>query len=431
MVSGRRRMIPGLGVGLALILATGAFFSGYHFGNFATAGSTTQRASVLSFLIGEPQPDERADLTEFWRVWELMEEKYASPEADQEVSVEERVRGAIDGMVDSYGDPYTVYLPPADAEDFNEDISGNFSGVGMEVGLRNDVVTVIAPLPDTPAENAGVLAGDVIVRIDGESTEDMTIDDAVQRIRGEKGSEVVLSIFREEQLDFIDITIVRDTINIPTIKTQQRDGVFIISLFSFNAIAESEMQNALREYVLSGEEKLIFDLRGNPGGFLQSAVSISSFFLPTGKVVVRESFGDGREEQLYRSQGRTLREFAPKEMVVLVDGGSASAAEIVAGALKEHGAATVIGETTFGKGSVQELVDLPDGSSLKVTIARWLTPDGNSISNGGLEPNIKVPITMADREAGNDRQLEAAIEYLNGTFDPVVYQSTSTTQMFQ
>ena len=418
---------PGLGVGLALLLVTAAFFSGFHFGSFQMAGSTAmQRAGLFSLFASTPQPDTEADLTEFWRVWNLLEEKFASASSTDEITAEDRVRGAIDGLVESYGDPYTIYLPPQEAQDFEENISGEFSGVGMEVGMRDGVVTVIAPLPDTPAERAGVLAGDVIVRIDGESTEDMSIDDAVERIRGEKGTEVVLSVFREESGEIIEIPIIRDTIDIPTIDTEARGDVFIIRLFSFNAVAEMQMQEALREYVRSGADKLVLDLRGNPGGFLQSAVSISSFFLPTGKVVVREKFGDDEEEQLYRSHGRTLREFAPKEMVVLINQGSASASEIVAGALKEHGVATVIGETTFGKGSVQELVELPDGSSLKVTIARWLTPDGTSISAGGLEPNIEIKMTPEQRLAGEDPQLEAAIEYLQGTFDPEVYRSTST-----
>ena len=205
----------------------------------------------------------------------------------------------------------------------------------------------------------------------------------------------------------------RDTIVIPTSKTEERDGVFIIALYSFNALADAEMQTALRAFVRSGKDKLIIDLRGNPGGYLESAVNIASYFLPLGKVVVRESFGGDAEEQLYRSSGKELGKSAPKKLVVLVDGGSASASEILAGALKEHNVATLIGETTFGKGSVQELVELGDGSSVKVTIARWLTPDGNSISDGGLAPNIEVKRTPEDREADRDPQLEAAIEYLN------------------
>jgi carboxyl-terminal processing protease len=325
---------------------------------------------------------------------------------------EDRIWGAIEGLVDSYDDPYTVFLPPEDAAIFEEDISGNFSGVGMEVGIRDDVVTIIAPLPGTPAEKAGLLAGDVIVRIDESSTDGMNIDEAVRLIRGERGTEVVLMIFREGESEFLEISVIRDTITIPTTKTEIRDDVFIISLYSFNAIAEAEMQAALRKFVESGKKELILDLRGNPGGFLQSAVSIASYFLPVGKVIVRESFGEGEEEQLYRSQGRVLGRFAPEEMVVLIDGGSASASEILAGALQEHGIATLIGSQTFGKGSVQELIELGDGSSLKVTIARWLTPNGVSISEGGLTPDIEVERTPQQRIDDEDPQLDAALEFL-------------------
>jgi carboxyl-terminal processing protease len=295
---------------------------------------------------------------------------------------------------------------------FGEEIAGNFSGVGMEVGMRDDMVTVIAPLPNTPAEKAGIIAGDTLIKIDGESTEGMNTDEAVRRIRGEQGTTVNLTIYREGQDEFVEISVVRDTIVIPTSKTDINGETFIIALYSFNALAEAEMQNALRSFVKSGKKNLILDLRGNPGGYLESAVSIASYFLPVGKVVVRENFGEGTEEQLYRSSGKELGDKAPKKFVVLIDGGSASASEILAGALKEHGVATLIGETTFGKGSVQELVELADGSSLKVTIARWLTPNGNSISEGGLAPDIEVKRTPLDRTENRDPQLDAALEFL-------------------
>ncbi|MEZ4200738.1 MAG: S41 family peptidase [Candidatus Paceibacterota bacterium] len=346
-----------------------------------------------------------------------MEDKYVSATSTGEVSATDRVEGAIDGLVDSYGDPYTVFLPREDAEQFEEDISGNFGGVGMEVGLRDGLVTVIAPLPDTPAEQAGILAGDVVVRIDETDTSGMNIDEAVKLIRGEPGTEVQLRMYREGEVDFLDITVVRDVINIPTLKTKTEDEVFIISLYNFNALAESKMRDALRQYQASGKDKLVLDLRGNPGGFLQSAVAIASNFLPSGKIVVREHFGDDADEIIYRSQGRVSDTYTPDNFVVLIDGGSASASEILAGALKEHGVATTIGQTTFGKGSVQELVDLPSGASLKVTVARWLTPEGVSFSDGGLEPNVLITRTPQQVVAGEDTQLEAAKAWLSGERD--------------
>jgi carboxyl-terminal processing protease len=400
-----------LGIGLAVLLSSAAFFSGIQIG-----GNTRLEASISSFFATNVRPDEEVDLTEFWQVWNLLDEKFVSssttdPHAN---SNEERLYGAISGLVNSFGDPYTVFLPPEDATRFEDDIAGNFSGVGMEVGIRDGAVTVIAPLPETPAEKAGILPGDVILRIDEKSTDGMGIDEAVDLIRGEKGTNVKLTLYREGEEEFLDKMVTRDTISIPTAATEVKDDVFIIKLYSFNALSEAEMEKALREYVKSGKKKMIVDLRGNPGGFLQSAVTIASYFLPTGKVVVRESFGGDQAEQIYRSSGKTLKNFAPQRIVVLVDGGSASASEILAGALQEHGVVKLIGSQTFGKGSVQELVSLKDNSSLKVTIARWLTPNGISISANGLTPDIVVERTPQQYIAGEDPQMDKALEFLGG-----------------
>lgn len=412
-LSDRRR--PGfslLGIGLTMLLATATFFSGVHFGSVAS-GSLNASAGSWSGIFGpESSVQEKVNLDEFWKVWNLLERKFVSSTTTAPLTDEEHMYGAIQGLVESYGDPYTVFMPPKDAAMFEEDISGNFSGVGMEVGMRDNIVTIISPLPNTPAEKAGLMAGDAIIKIDDKSTEGMSIDEAVRLIRGEKGTQVKITIFRKGEEEFRDISVTRDTIAIPTSKTEERDDVFIVALYSFNAIAEAEMQQALREFVKSGKKKLIIDLRGNPGGYLESAVSIASYFLPVGKVVVRESFGPDSEEEVYRSLGRELGNYAPEKLVVLVDGGSASASEILAGALQEHGVATVIGSQTFGKGSVQELMQLEDGSSLKVTIARWLTPNGTSISAGGLTPNVVVDRTADDRMNNKDPQLDAALEFL-------------------
>lgn len=406
-----------LGVGLALLFASAAFFSGVQLGTNMHEGQRME-AGLFSALFGmSATPDAEADLDQFWHTWHLLEEKYVAATSSEPVSVEDRIHGAIQGMVASYGDPYTVFLPPDDAEQFTENISGNFGGVGMEVGLRNGVVTVIAPLPDTPAEQAGIVAGDVIVEIDGESTENMSVDEAVRLIRGEKGTDVVLSLYREGESDFIEVTITRDTITIPTIEAEQIGDTYIIRLYSFNALAETKVREELRAFKQSDADELILDLRGNPGGFLHSAVAIGSYFLPAGKVIVREHFGDDANEELYRSAGRVVHEFTPETLVVLVDEGSASASEILAGALKEHGVATLIGETTFGKGSVQELVDIPGGGALKVTIARWLTPDGTSFSEVGLEPNVHIERTPQQVVDGIDPQQEAALEWLDGVRD--------------
>lgn len=402
-----------IGYVLAVCFALGAFLSGLQVGQGMQGEG--QMAGLMSLFAASPEETaDRPELEQFWDVWDLLDEKFASASSSSPVSNESRVRGAIQGLVEAYDDPYTVYLPPKESNAFNEDISGNFSGVGMEVGMREGLITVIAPLPETPAENAGILAGDVIVAIDGESTERMSIDDAVQLIRGEKGTAVQLRIFREGDTEFREIQIVRDNIEIPTVETEQVDNTFIVQIYSFNAVAEQQVREAMREYLTSGADSLVIDVRGNPGGYMQSAVGIASYFLPAGKVVVTEEFSDDTKDEVFRSRGRAIAEFNPDNLVVLIDNGSASASEILAGALKDHGVATIIGSQSFGKGSVQQLIELDDGSSLKVTVARWLTPNGVSISDNGLEPDIVIGRSPAERMAGEDPQKDAAVRFLDG-----------------
>lgn len=387
---------------LSILLVLGIFAVGFYTGTESKSGNSQSRVSALT----------PADLGPFWKVWSLIEDRYVAASSTKVISDEERIFGAIGGMVDSLGDPYTTFFTPEDNANFKESIQGNFQGVGMEVGKRDGLLTVITPLKDTPAYNAGIKAADIILQIDGKSTADMTVDAAVQNIRGEAGTIVEITIAREGDNEPRVFKVTRDNIRIPTIDYKLRDdGIFVISLFNFSAGVEDDFRKALREFVLARSNKLVLDLRGNPGGFLAAAVDISSWFLPTGKVIVREDFGADREEKLFRSKGYNIFNSNLK-MVILINKGSASASEIVAGALKEHGIATLVGEHSFGKGSVQELIGITEETSLKVTIARWLTPNGNLISDGGLKPDIEVKITDEDVEAEIDTQLNAAIELL-------------------
>ena len=267
------RKLPFAGTSLVMLLMTVAFLSGIHI------GSGARLSTNLNPLFAASGARETVDLSRFWKV-------STDPFTEQQ-----RVDGAIRGLVGAYGDPYTIYLAPEDNALFQADIAGNFQGVGMEIGSRDGILTVIAPLPNTPAEKAGIRSGDKIIRIDGASTEKMSVDVAVKHIRGEKGTEVVLTVLHEGDTALYEIKVVRDTIDIPTIKTEEKDGVFIIHLFNFSANAEAKFEEALRGYVQSGDKKLIIDLRGNPGGYLNGAVNIASYFLPTGKVIVRENFG--------------------------------------------------------------------------------------------------------------------------------------------
>lgn len=385
----------------SIVLVLGIFGVGFFIGN------ESKRSDSSSLNAQSP-----ADLEEFWRVWALIDEKFVPASSTVAVTDEERMQGAIKGMVDSLGDSYSRFLTPEENKDFNESISGNFSGVGMEVGKKDSLIVVISPLKDTPAEKAGIKAGDVILQIDGNVTAEMSVDEAVNLIRGEKGTTVELVIAREGEKGSMSIKVVRENIKIPTLEYEMRkDGIFVISLFNFSAGVENDFRKALREFVLSKSDKLILDMRGNPGGYLDAAVDISSWFLPSGKIVVQEDFGANTSAKIFRSKGYDIFNQNLK-MVILVDGGSASASEIVAGALKEHNVAKLVGEQTYGKGSVQELIPISKETSLKLTIARWLTPNGVSISDSGLTPDVVVEAKSEDADDDSDLQLEEAVKIL-------------------
>jgi len=360
----------------------------------------------------------------FWKVWNILNQKYV---AATTTDTEARIWGAIQGLASSQGDPYTVFFPPDESKMFKSDISGNFEGVGMEIGIKDNILTVVAPLKDSPAERSGLHAGDKIIMIDDTNTADMPTDKAVKLIRGPKGSKVKITVIREGSTQPLEKTIIRDIIDIPTIQTEVKnsdgttsvdkvsglrsDGVFIIRLFSFTAQSPDLFRSALRQFIESGSNKLIIDLRGNPGGYLDAAWDMASWFLPVGKVIVTEDFGGKKPDIVYRSKGYDV--FSKNlKLVVLVDAGSASASEILAGALREHGIATLIGTKTFGKGSVQELIEITGNTSLKVTVARWLTPEGHNLSNEGLSPDIEVKITQKEIDDKKDPAMDKAVEFL-------------------
>lgn len=406
MFSGERKVFI-FSVTLGLVLLGASFLGGY----YAGSRGVTLPGATLNVQNKEPSVITNADFGPFWKAWEVLSAKYVSKEALP--TEDEKVWGAISGLAQSYKDPYTVFFPPEEAKAFEEDISGEFQGVGMEIGIRERILTVITPLKGSPAERAGIRAGDRIFKIDETVTQDMPVDKAVKLIRGAKGTVVTLSLIREGLKEPLVVKVTRDTITIPTIDTELRkDGIFVIRLYNFSANSPSLFQNALREFVLSGSSKLILDLRGNPGGYLEAAVDMASWFLPAGKVVVREDAGT-TGEKVYRSRGYDVFNSNLK-MVILVNQGSASASEILAGALSEHNVATLVGEHTFGKGSVQELVKITSNTSLKVTIARWLTPNGVSISEGGLKPPIVVVPTEEDIQKLRDPQMERAVAVVLG-----------------
>lgn len=354
-----------------------------------------------------------------WKAWAVLDEKFVpaavsttTPTTTPEEARQKRVWGMIEGMAASLEDPYTFFMPPTESKEFHDEISGSFEGVGMEIAVRDSIITVVSPLRGTPAERAGIKSGDHIIEINGTETRGMDAPKAVKLIRGPKGTKVELLIERSGTRDPFTIAVVRDVINIPIVETERLpDGVFEIRLMSFTATSPDLFRNALREFVASGDTKLIIDLRGNPGGYLEASVDIGSWFLPLGYVMVTEDYDGHSPSVVHRSRGydafnENLR------MVILVDKGSASASEILAAALRHYGKATLIGSETFGKGSVQELVEITSETSLKVTVARWLMPGSVQIPSTGIVPDISVKISDEDIKAERDPQRERAVEFL-------------------
>lgn len=396
---------------ISLVLMLFTFSVGLYIGNKDNKQNNNFFYSLNSFSTST-NPADIKEMNTFWSVWNLLDDKFVYTKKDaKEITSDEKIWGAIQGLTASFGDPYTIFMPPEEAKEFETDISGNFEGVGMELAIKNNNLVVVSPLKDTPAYKAGVKKGDIVLFINNEIASGMTVDKAVKLIRGKAGTDVTIKFKREGVEDPIEIKITRGIIDIPTIETEEKDGVFIIRLYNFYAKSPEKFKDALREFAKSKNNKLVLDLRGNPGGYLDAAVSMASWYLPLGKTIVRENFGEEKEEKIHRSKGYDIFNNNLK-MIILVDEGSASASEILAGALQEYKIAKLVGTKTFGKGSVQELVKVTPDTSLKVTIAKWLTPNGISISEGGLTPDYEVKFTEKDFKEGNDPQMKKAIELL-------------------
>lgn len=424
--------------GLIIVIVFGA---GFVSGRANLADASRQTAAVAaetgvfkipSFILNakdKPKSAENVDFSQFWKAWELLDQKYvathgtamatgSATSTKPKVSPNQaRVYGAIKGMVNSLGDPYTVFFDPEEAGNFESQIEGNFSGVGMELAIKDNVITVVAALKNTPAERAGMKSGDKIIEIKTpeitKSTRDMQVEDAVKLIRGDKGTKVTFTVIRDGVSDPFEVSMLRDIINLPTLESSydKSNGIFTIKLYSFSEQSSALFRDALRDFVATGSNKLILDLRGNPGGYLDAAVDMASWFLPEGKIVVKEAAGKSATPVSEFSKGYNI--FTNNlRMVVLVDGGSASASEILAGALNDYGIATLVGAKTFGKGSVQELIKLDDNAAIKITVAKWFTPNGVSISDSGIMPKYEVKVTPEDAKNKIDRQNMKAIELL-------------------
>lgn len=399
---------------LFLSFAFGAYLSGR---NKLVAKLAEKEAVYLGKITGKYAQDTGGQLMQdinfnlYWEVWDALKDRYVDKD---KINEKEMFYGSLSGLASSLDDPYTVFFDPKDSQEFSDSLSGTFEGIGAEVGLRDDIITVIAPLAGMPAEKAGLKAGDKIIAIDGVSTANMSVDKAVNKIRGAKNTSVKLTIFREDFQETKDIEIIRDVIYVKSVKTEFRsDKIFVITVSNFNDDTTGLFKEAVREVIKDNPLGLIIDLRNNPGGFLDSAVSLASEWVKNGDVVVSEKSSNEAENNVkYKAEGTAHLKSYPT--VVLVNGGSASASEIFAGALKDYDLAKIVGEKTYGKGSVQALEQLSDGSLVKITVAKWFTPNGNSINEEGITPDVGVKFTEEDFVKNKDPQLDAAVNILFG-----------------
>jgi len=316
--------------------------------------------------------------------------------------------GALAGIVSSLGDPYTTYFNEELTKSFSEEMSGNFSGIGAEIGIKDNVLTVVAPLPKTPAEKAGIVAGDKILKINNEDTSGMSTDEAVSKIRGEKGTEVTLSVLGANDKEAREIKIIRDNIVVESVTYEKKNDVAIIKISSFNDTTSDKFKEVSKQIIADKTIKgIVLDLRNNPGGYLSTAIEVSSYWLNRGDVVVSEK-NRNNETKPHNATGSNI--FSKYKTVVLINQGSASASEIVSGALHDHDKATLIGKKSFGKGSVQEYQEFEDGTALKVTVAEWFTPNGLNINKNGINPDIDVDYTLEDFNKNLDPQMDKALE---------------------
>lgn len=397
-----RYLIISISIIVVVALMGGSFYFGYQQGT--KKPQTVIIRGVANLEEGKPQT---IDFSLFWDAWQTIKDKYVT--ADK-LDNQNLLYGAISGLVGALKDQNSVFMPPTDAQKFSEDISGEFGGIGAEIGTKDEQLVIVAPLKNTPAERAGLKASDKILKIDQTITNGLSVEEAVKLIRGEKGTTVVLTILRDGWDNPKEISITRDTIQTPTLDWEIKEGdIAYIHLYNFYEKAPLLFYQAVAEMIFKNPKGIIIDLRDDPGGYLEAAVNLAGWFLKPGETVVSEEFRSG-EKQTLTSTGNGFLKNIP--IVILINEGSASASEILAGALRDNRGVKLIGKKSFGKGTVQELIPLKDNSVIKVTIAHWLMPGGQLIEKNGLTPDYEVNLTDDDIKAGRDPQLDKAIEVL-------------------
>lgn len=381
-----------------VIIALVFYFLGYLVGHKNLVFEQNLKPTIVNTNLGQPKD---VDFSNFWDAWKLVTEKYVG-----QYSAETMVHGAIKGMIESLGDPYSAFMEPGTNQMFLEDLSGQIQGIGAEITQKDGKLLIVAPLDGSPAKNAGLKPQDEILAIDGQQTSGMTLDEAISKIRGKAGTEVALLINRSGFSAPQEFKIKRAIVVIKSVQWEMKGNIAYIKITQFGDDTSALAKQAADEIALKNPHSIILDLRDNPGGYLDSAVDVASLFMNKG-VVVKEQYKDGRIEDLQTTLEGKLAKYP---VFVLVNEGSASASEIVAGALRDSRGAQILGKKTFGKGSVQELETLKDNSALRLTVAKWLTPKGKTIDKEGISPDIEVNLSNDDQAAGRDPQLDRTIE---------------------
>ena len=392
---------------IVFLLVGAAGVSGFYFGK-TSQPSIEKVTGIQNMEQGKPQS---VDFSLFWDSWAKVQDKFVNRSG---LDYQKMVYGAISGMLGALSDPYTVFMTPEENKEFSQSMEGNFEGIGAEIGLRKNVITIISPLEGSPAKRAGLLPGDKILKIDEKLSVGLSTDEAVKLIRGPKEASVTLSILREGWDATKDFKITREIINVPAVKLEIKEvssgkKVAYLALYNFTDNSTAEFIRAAQTILTSSVQGVVLDLRGNPGGYLETAVDIASWFMPEGQMVVVEDYGNGKKIE-HRSNG--INKLGDYPLVILINQGSASASEILAGALRDNKQIKLVGEKSFGKGSVQQLDQMRGGTSLKITVAKWLTPSGHSIMEEGLEPDVKVGLVKDDMDNNRDPQLDKAYELL-------------------
>ncbi|MDP2671218.1 MAG: S41 family peptidase [bacterium] len=392
-------------VGALVLFALGVWI-GQNFD--INVGQKTTRGEfkpLISLSNRQTPTNTTVSFNQFWEVWDHLTSEYLNK---NDIDQQKLLYGAISGLVEAAGDPYTVYLDPESNKDFDSQLNGTFEGVGIEIGSKDGKLVVISPIEGTPAMEAGVLAGDIITKIDGKDASSLSLVEAVKTIRGQAGTPVHFVFSRAGKL--VNKTITRTKITIKSVEFANKgEEVAVIRINRFGDSTQEEWDSAVNKFTSGKFQKLILDLRNNPGGRLDTAIYIANEFVAAGTSVVLEEDSGGNRQEFKGERNGRLQEITP---VVLLNKGSASASEIVAGALRDLKGAPLLGETSYGKGTVQKVEDLEAGAALHITIAKWLTPKGIWVHGKGLKPDTEVKLTAKDIKANKDPQLEAALKLL-------------------